>query len=322
MKAIVVREFGPPEVLSFEEVPDPAPGHGQIRVRVMAAGVNPVDAYMRTGTYARKPTLPYTPGFDYAGIVDQIGSGVAKVSAGSRVWGHAVAAGSGAYASMAIASESDVVPLPANVTFQQGAALGVPYATAWRALLIRAGATAGETVLIHGASGGVGLAAVQIARARGLRIVGTAGSEKGLALVRDQGAHHVLDHREPDYLARVMSITDGRGADVIVEMMANVNLDRDLDVLARNGRISIVGNRGRVEIDPRKIMGRDATVVGMTLFNTPRAELDEIHAGIVAGLEDGTLKPIVGRELPLAEAAAAHRLVLESGAAGKIVLVP
>jgi NADPH2:quinone reductase len=197
----------------------------------------------------------------------------------------------------------------------------VPYATAWRALFIRAGARAGDTVLVHGASGGVGTAAVQIARAHGLKVIGTAGTDEGRRLVAAQGAHEVLDHRQPDYLQRVMPLTGGAGVDVVLEMLANVNLDRDLEVLAFKGRVVVIGSRGRVEIDPRKTMGKDAAILGMTLFNATREEFREIHAGIVAGLANGTLLPVIGRELPLADAPQAHKAVMDAGAAGKIVLL-
>jgi NADPH2:quinone reductase len=318
MKAIVVREFGAPEVMQLEEMPAPNPGAAQALIRVHAVGVNPVDTYVRSGTYARKPPLPYVPGTDVGGVVEAVGPNVSGVKAGDRVYAHAV---NGGCAELAVCDEWQVHPLPAEVTFQQGAAIGVPYATAWRALFIRGGARAGETALIHGASGGVGVAAVQFARARGMHVIGTAGTEPGRQLARDQGAHAALDHRDAGHFDQIMALTSGRGVDVVVEMLANVNLDRDLDVLAFKGRIVVIGSRGRVEIDPRKTMGRDAAVMGMTLFNATREEFHEIHSGIVAGLENGTLRPAIARELPLADVVTAHHAVMESGAMGKIVLV-
>ena len=198
----------------------------------------------------------------------------------------------------------------------------MPYATAWRALFIRARARAGETVLVHGASGGVGTAAVQIARAHGLFVIGTAGTTEGIALARAQGAHEVLNHREPNYMQQVRPLTGGRGVDVVLEMLANVNLDADLEVLARNGRVVVIGSRGRVEIDPRKAMGVDGAILGMTLFNADRAEFHEIHSGLVAGLESGTLTPVVSKEMPLSDAVKSHVAVMEPGSLGKIVLVP
>jgi NADPH2:quinone reductase len=319
MKAIVVRAFGGPEVLQLEDVPDPVPGSGQVSIRVRAVGVNPVDTYIRSGLYARKPPLPYVPGTDLGGVVDATGPGVTRLAPGDRVYAHAVA---GACAELAVCDEWQAHRLPDGVSFGQGAAIGVPYATAWRALFIRAGARAGETVLVHGGSGGVGIAAIQIARAHGLRVIATAGSDEGLRTIGQQGAHDVLDHREPEYLQRVLPLTAGAGVDVVLEMLANVNLDRDLDLLAFRGRVVVIGNRGRIEIDPRKTMGKDAAILGLTLFNATREEFREIHAGIVAGLENGSLRPVVGREMPLAETAAAHTAVMQPGAKGKIVLMP
>jgi NADPH2:quinone reductase len=200
--------------------------------------------------------------------------------------------------------------------------MGTPYATAYRALLQRAGAKRGETVLVHGASGGVGTAAVQLARAHGLRVFGTAGSEGGLKLAREQGADELFDHRAPEHFEQIMKATDGHGVDVIVEMLANVNLGKDLTILAKGGRVVIIGSRGPVEINPRDTMQREADIRGMILPNTPPPEMASIHAALVAGLENGTLRPVIGKEFSLANAAEAHRAVMESGALGKIVLVP
>lgn len=320
MKAIRVKEFGGADVLRLEEVADPQPQAGQVVVRVRAAGVNPVDTYIRSGVYARKPALPYTPGSDAAGVVEAIGAGVKRFSTGDRVY--VSGAVEGTYAELAACDESHVHPLPEHVTFAQGAAVAVPYATAYRALFQRARAVAGETVLVHGASGGVGVAAVQLARAAGLTVVGTGGTEEGRRLVAEQGAHHVLDHRAADYLNKLGELTGARGVDVILEMLANVNLGKDLEVLARGGRVVVIGSRGRVEIDPRAAMGRDAAILGMTLFNVEPHEMRGIHAALVAGLENRTLRPVVGREMRLADAAAAHEAVMQPGAYGKIVLVP
>lgn len=319
MRAIVVREFGAADVMKLEEVPDPVPGPGQLLIRVHAAGVNPVDAYIRAGTYARKPNLPYIPGSDVGGTVERVGAQVTAFKPGDRVYTQGA---SGGYAELMICDEAMAHPLPSRVSFAQGAALGVPYSTAWRALFIRARARAGETLLVHGASGGVGIAAVELGRSHGLRVIGTAGTADGLRLASEHGAHHVLNHREADYLQQALPLTNGAGVDVVLEMLANVNLDRDLDVLARHGRVVVIGSRGRVEIDPRKTMARDAAILGMTLFNATPDELREIHAGLFAGLENGTLNPVIGKEFPLADAARAHEAVMGSGAYGKIVLVP
>ncbi len=320
MKAIRIHSFGGPEVMAIEDAPDLRPGAGEVTVRIKAVGVNPVDTYIRSGQYAHKPNLPYTPGSDAAGLVEAAGSGVKSISPGDRVY----VAGtlSGAYAEMALCKESQVHRLPANVSFQQGAAVGVPYSTAWRALFLQAHALPGETVLVHGASGGVGVAAVQIARAAGLSVIGTAGTESGLKLVKDVGAHHVLNHHMPNYRDQLASLTGGRGVDVIIEMLANVNLGHDLPMLAKKGRVVVVGSRGPIEINPRDIMSRDASILAGTMMNASEADLAIIHAALVAGLDNGTLRPIVNKELPLAKASNAHEAVMEPGAHGKIVLIP
>lgn len=320
MKAIRVQQFGGPEVLRLEEVPDPIPGPGQILMRVHAAGINPVDTYIRAGTYPIKPNLPYTPGADAAGFVKTVGNGVQQFKAGDRVY----VGGSltGTYAELALCEPAQVHLLPKNVSFSQGAAVNTPYATAYRALFQRANGLPGETVLVHGATGGVGIASVQLARAAGLTIIGTGGTEEGRRLVSEQGAHHVLDHRAPDCLKQIMDLTGGRGVDVILEMLSNVNLGKDLTILAKGGRVAVIGSRGPVEINPRDAMSRDAVILGVMLGNASEKERASIHAALEAGLENGTLRPIIRKELPLAEAAHGHKAVMESGAFGKLVLIP
>jgi NADPH2:quinone reductase len=320
MIAIRIHEFGGPDVLKPEDIPTSKPGPGEVLVQVKAAGVNPFETYIRAGTYPVRPELPATLGTDAGGIVAEAGPGVAGMDQGARVYTGGTITGS--YAEFTVCKSTQIYPLPPTVSFSQGAAVNTPYVTAYRALFRRAQAQPGETVLIHGASGGVGTAAVQLARAHGLTVIGTAGTGKGRELVRSEGAHHVLDHHSSDYLDKLREITGGRGVDVIIEMLANVNLGKDLTAVARSGRVVIVGSRGNVEINPRDAMSRDAAVLGMTLWNTPEKELAGIHAALVAGLENGTLKPVVGRELPLAEAARAHQLLMEPGAHGKIVLIP
>jgi NADPH2:quinone reductase len=324
MKAIRVHKFGGPEVLQLDEVPDPAPGPGQVLLEIKAAGVNPSDTYVRSGTYALTPPLPYVPGGDGAGLVKAVGKDTPGVKPGDRVYVSGTAGQRliGTYAELAVAEVHHVHPLAGALSFPQGAAVGVPYATAYRALFHKARAVPGETVLVHGASGGVGVAAVQIAAAAGLSVIGTAGSERGRKLVLEQGAHHVLDHTAPDYLKEVGALTNGRGVDVVLENLANVNLARDLDVMARHGRIIVIGNRGTVEINPRGTMAKDVTIAGFVLWNASEAEKASIHAALVAGLANGALCPVVGQEIPLAEAPRAHQAVMEPGAYGKIVLVP
>jgi NADPH2:quinone reductase len=318
MKAIVAREFGAADVMKLEDVEPPEPQETQVLVRIKAAGVNPVDTYILSGAYAQKPALPYTPGKDGAGIVEKTGANVSKFKPGDRVL--TADAGSGTYAEFAVFDEKQLIRLPENVSFKEGAGVFVPYATAYRALFQKARGKAGETVLVHGASGGVGIAGIQWAKNAGLTVIGTASSEEGRKLVTEQGANYVVDHSQENYLSEILEITNGKGVEIILEMLANVNLQKDFEVLAKFGRVSIIGNRGSLEFNPRAIMSKDASVFGLSLFNAPDAEMDEIHAAIFDGLEAGFLKPIVGKTFPLEQAIEAHRAVIEEKAFGKIVL--
>lgn len=320
MKAIQVQKFGGPEVLELKEIPTPKPGKGEVLVKVKAAGVNPYDTYMRAGTYAIKPPLPYTPGSDAAGIIESVGEGATRVKPGDRVYTAKTL--SGAYAEYALALEAQVFPFPDKISFAQGAGLWVPYGTAFTALQHHGHARPGETLLIHGASGGVGTAAVQFARAMGLTVMGTAGSQAGLDLVKKEGAHRVFDHSKAGYTDEIMKATGGRGFDVILEMLANVNLASDLKLLATNGRVVVVGNRGEITINPRDLMARRGAVKGFTLWAVTETEWKEMHAAIAAGLENGTLRPVVSKTMPLTDAAKAHVDILTPGASGKIVLEP
>jgi NADPH2:quinone reductase len=319
MKAIRVHEFGGPEVLKYEEIPTPKPAAGQVLVRIHAAGVNPYDTYMRAGTYAIKPPLPYTPGSDGAGVIEMVGAGVTKVKPGDRVYTARTV--SGCYAEYALTQEDQVHPLPEKISFAQGAGLWVPYGTAYHAIFHSAQARAGETVLIHGASGGVGIASAQIAHALGLAVFGTASSQKGLDLAKREGVQQAFDHSKTGYQEEILKATGGCGVDIILEMLANVNLAHDTKLLAARGRIIVIGNRGEVTINPRELMTRRASIRAFTLWAVTPDEEKEIHAGVIAGLENDTLCPVVAKEVPLAEAARAHKEILEPGAAGKIALV-
>ena len=310
--------------MRLETGPDPTPGPSQVLVRLRAVGVNAVDTYIRAGKYGTLPPLPFTPGADAAGTIESVGPEVLEWRVGDRVYIGGTQAGRalGAYAEVAISDRRQVHRLNERVSFEQGAAVNIPYATAYRALVHKAHAQPGEAVLIHGASGGVGIAAVQLALALGLRVIATAGSETGLQIVREQGVPVVLDHRQANYLDPIADVTGGRGVEIILEMLANVNLARDLTLLAKNGRVIVIGNRGTIEIDPREIMRREASVTGVFLFNAPAEELLSIHAALEAGLANGTLRPVIGQQFALADAARAHTAVFQPGACGKIVLVP
>ncbi len=320
MKAIIVREFGEPSVMKVEETDIPQPSVTQVLVKVYAAGVNPVDTYLRTGIHAHAPKLPYTPGKDGAGVVEAVGEAVTKWKAGDRVY--TADSLTGTYAEYSLCEELQLGRLPDTVSFEQGAGIWTPYATSYRALFQKAAAKAGETVLIHGASGGVGLAAVQWAKMNGLTVIGTASSEEGKQLILDNGADHVFDHTEPEHFTEILSVTGGKGVDLILEMLANVNLENDFRCLAMFGRIVVVGNRGSIEFTPRLAMTKDATIYGMSLFNSPQSERDEIHAAIFDGLSKVALNPFVRESIPLIDAPRSHREVIESKGLGKVILVP
>ncbi len=316
MKAIRIHTFGDPEVLKLEDVPDPKPSQGEVLITMQAVGVNPVDTYIRSGKYGER-TFPFTPGLEASGVVDAVGAGVTKFKTGDRVYVHGSLTGT--YAEKFVSKEIQVHPLPAAFTFHQGAAFSTAYSTAYFALVNRGQAETGETVLVHGASGGVGLAAVQISRALGLVVIGTAGSPEGRATVQKEGAQHVLDHHAPGYLDELMKLTQGRGVDLILEMLANENLGKDLKVMAPQGRVIVIGSRGPVTIDPRDTMGRHADIRGMSLLTISDEELTRVHEALLA---IPVLRPVVGKVFSLARTAEAHEQIMQSGAHGKIVLVP
>ena len=318
MKAIIVNEFGGPEVMHLVDISDPEPQAGQVLVQIKAAGVNPVDTYIRSGIYGS--AVPYTPGADGAGIVEAIGDDVTKVKPGDRVYiGFSV---TGTYAEKTLCNENQVYPLPDRLSFSQGAGINVTYATAYRALMQRAKGIPGETILVHGATGGVGTAAVQIAKAYGFRVVATGGTDKGRTMISQQGADVVVDHLEEGYLQKALDLSGVTGFDIVLEMLANVNLQKDLEHLALNGRVVVIGNRGTIEINPRETMRRDAAVIGMTLMNADEKTTASIHSALIAGFATGTLSPVIGKEIPLQEATRAHQEILQPGSFGKIVLIP
>ncbi len=324
MKAIRAHSFGGPEVLQLEELEDPIPGDGEVVVDVHAAGINPADTYMRNGTYAIIPELPYIPGGDAGGVISAVGEGSEAYSVGDRVFvGTALSFDlTGCYAEKVKRKASEVMPLPEGVSFAEATAFGVSYTTAHYALFGRGGAIAGETVFIHGATGSVGTAAIQLAKRAGLMIIGSGGTTNGLDLIRAEGADHVVDHSKEGYLDEVAQSTGGNGPDLILEMLANVNLAADMDLAAKFGRIVVIGSRGEITINPRVAMMKELDIRGIALWNATAEQVALIMADILHGVEEGTVRPIIGRQMPLAEAAAAHVAVLEPGAFGKIVLVP
>mmetsp|Transcript_24593 Transcript_24593/g.59188 ORF Transcript_24593/g.59188 Transcript_24593/m.59188 type:complete len:331 (-) Transcript_24593:68-1060(-) len=323
MKAVVVTEFGGPSKLTLATKEIPVPGTGQIVVKVYACGVNPVETYIRSGTYRRKPSLPYTPGSEASGIVHSVGSDVKDYKVGDRVW--QTGSLSGTYAQYNLCDvKQHVHCLPDNVPFAKGV-VSTAFRTAYRALFQRAQAKPNQTVFIHGASGGVGLAATQLAISQGMKVIGTAGTEQGLKLVKKQGCTEVINHRMEDrkkYTDAVLTATGG-GPDIILEMLANKNLNFDMQIIGKGGRIVVIGNRGTIDnVNPRLLMGKEAMVIGVSLPGP--AHEQEAIAAIQAGLSTGALNPVVGPVFKLEDASKAHVEVIEhkAGTSGKIVILP
>uniref|UniRef100_A0A8C3B6G6 Crystallin zeta n=2 Tax=Cairina moschata TaxID=8855 RepID=A0A8C3B6G6_CAIMO len=319
MRAVRVFEFGGPEVLKLQsDVLIPVPKENQVLIKVHACGVNPVETYIRSGNYARKPALPYTPGSDVSGVIESVGEHVTTFKKGDKVF--SIDTISGGYADYALAAANRVFPLSDKLDFKQGAAIGIPYFTAYRALFQKGHAKAGESVLVHGASGGVGIAACQIARACGLKVLGTAGTEEGMNIVLRNGAHQVFNHREANYIDKIKEYTKMQGVDIIIEMLSNINLATDLHLLSYAGRVMVVGCRGTIEINPRDTMSKESSIIGVGLFLATEEERHECATALLDGIEAGWLKPIVGSEYPLEKVVKAHGdIIHSSGARGKMV---
>ncbi|WP_394180672.1 NADPH:quinone reductase [Marinomonas posidonica] len=316
MKAMQIQEYGPASALALTEAPQPTPAADQILVKVGAAGVNPVDTYIRSGTNNYTASFPHTPGSDGAGTISAIGSDVTEFTVGQRVYFSRNLSGSSA--EYCVCATTHTYPLADALSFEEGACVGIPYTTAHRALFGRANAKTGDKVLVHGATGAVGIATVQLALAAGMDVVASAGTEDGAKLLREQGVETVIMHNQGDHLAPFQSLPTG--FDVIIEMLANHNLDQDLKALTFGGRVAVVGNRGTVEINPRDLMARDAAVFGVALANVKPAELALIAKALKPLFEKGMLKPVIRRTYELTELAQAHDDVLKSGALGNLVI--
>lgn len=317
MRAVLVRQFGGIKNMKVEDnVPIPTIGDKQIMVKVLVSGVNPVDTYIRSGFYGKLPDLPYIPGRDAAGLVQRIGSEVTKFKPGDRVF-TCQSGQMGTLAEYTCVDESHVHPLDEKLSYSQGASIGIPYFTAYRALFTKAQAKKNERVLIHGASGSVGLAAVQMGKAYGLHIVGTAGTKEGMDLVSGVGADKVFNHRDPKYFDKLQK---GEKFDVILEMLANVNLGKDLILMKPGGRTVVIGSRGNVTIDPRDIMSTEAVVMGVAVLSASPMESESAEY-VLDGINAGWLKPVVDRVYQLEEAGQAHHDIIHgTGAKGKLVV--
>lgn len=322
MKAINIQQFGTSEQLKLAERSIPNMQAHTVKVRVYAAGVNPSDVYTSTGTYAVVPELPYTPGLDGAGIVEEVGEAVTHVNVGDRVFIAASTQGlcSGTFAQYIVCDAAFVHPLPAHITFEQGAALGIPALTAYRALFDRAELQQGQSVLIHGASGAVGLQAVQMAKAAGAFVIGTASRTQGKELVKAAGADVVLDHISAENVEALRDATNGKGPDIIIEFLANVNLQTDVEVVAKRGVIVVIGNRGDITVNPRVMMQKECDVRGMILWNATADEYAALIKGVTTLLEEKVLQPVIGQAFPLEQAGAAFDAVMAGTYNGKVIV--
>lgn len=336
MRSVWIPRIGPPEVLEVRNVPDPHPGAGQVRVRVRASGVNFADCMARMGLYPDAPKLPCVVGYEVAGTVDEIGSGVTTVAAGASVL---TPTRFGGYAEMVVVPVEQIVPLPDGMSFDEGAALPVNYLTAILMLEGLAHVRAGERVLVHGAAGGVGLAAVQIALLHGAEVIGTASASKHAAL-REAGVRHVIDYRAGDFEPEVRRVTGGRGVDVVLDPIGGEHLRRSYRVLAPLGRLvafgfsaAAPGTSRRVltavwqllrmpRFSPVTLMNDNRAVMGVNLghlWNETallRAQLEKL----VGYYRDGRIRPTVGRTFPLEQAGAAHAYIQSRQNVGKVVL--
>ena len=330
MKGILVEKFGDKKELKVKrDIPVPFENYEDLKpnevvVKVIASGINPIDTYIRSGMYAMLPSLPYIPGMDAAGYIEAVGSQVCskKLSVGSRVFITGPGKNSGTYAEYTRTNQNYVFPLDDRLSFSQGASIGIPYFTAYRALMHCAKLTKDKDVLIHGASGAVGLAATQFASFIGAKVHGTAGTEEGMKVVLENGAHHVLNHHEEGYEVKLKDITNGIGFDIIIENLANVNLERDLQMIKKNARIIIVGSRGPITINPRHLMGPEASIKGVSLWNATDDEYQQMGESINDGINSGWLNPMIDKEYSIENAPIAHHDIINSkGAKGNLVLV-
>ena len=324
MKAVRIHAYGGPEVLVYEEVDTPVPKPGQVLVRVEAATVNPIDVAVREDRFPTPKQPPKIIGSDGAGEVVELGADVTGVKPGDRVFFSGLGVGSeGSYAEYAVIFEAAAVPVPDGLSFPEAAALGMVFPTAYYALVRRGALKEGETALVQGAAGGVGSASVQLARALGARVIATVSGADEAALVRSLGADEVIDYKTEDVVARTLELTDGKGADLVHELVISVNLPADVRLVAKSGRIVCTGQGPSPEasVPIGEALAKDVDLRFMSTTNAGRAGMAAIAAEIGKMAAEGKVRPVIGETLPLSEARRAHEL-LAGPHLGKIVLVP
>ncbi|MHB0868631.1 MAG: quinone oxidoreductase family protein [Chloroflexota bacterium] len=322
MKLIRVHQYGGPEVMQLEEAPVPSPGPGQALVKVEAIGVNFIDIYVRSGTY--KGSLPLTPGNEGAGTVEAVGPGVTEVKEGDRV---AWATAPGSYAEYNLVPAAKLVPIPQGVGFQDAATVMLQGLTAHYLSTSTYPVRAGDSCLVHAAAGGVGQLLCQMAKIRGARVIGTAGSPEKAAIARQAGADEVVLYREQDFVAAARAFTGGTGVRVVYDTVGKDTFERGLDALARRGYMVLVGQAsGPVPpIDPRVLNVKGSlylTRPSLGDYTATREELLGRARDVLGWLAAGKLRVKVDRVLPLAEASEAHRALAARETAGKLLLVP
>ena len=322
MKAVLCVEHGPPEKLVVQDVPMPAPGKGQVRVRVHAAGVNFPDTLIIQNLYQFKPALPFSPGGEAAGVIDALGEGITDVAVGDRV---VAMTGSGCFAENVIASREQIVPIPGDMPFDIASGFTMTYGTSHHALKQRARLQPGETLLVLGAAGGVGLTAVELGKLMGARVIAAASTDEKLALCREYGADETINYSTEDLKERVKALTGGKGVDVVYDPVGDRFAEPAFRGIAWNGRYLVVGFAGggipSLPLNLPLIKG--ASIVGVFWGVFTRAEPEahrENMAELLAWYKSGKLKPHVSKHFTLDEGAAAIRWMMDRKATGKVVL--
>lgn len=324
MNAVRIHEFGGPEVLVYEPVEQPTVGPEQVLVQIKAAAVNQIDVSVREDQFPTPLGLPKTLGSDGAGVVAEVGSSVADVHIGDEVLFTGLGVGSqGSYADYAVIAPVQAVPKPPSLSFPEAAAMGLVFPTAYYGLTHRAHVQPDETVLVQGAAGGVGSAAVQLARVLGARVIAVVSDPDETPQVRDLGVQDIIDRSADEVPKVARELTDGRGVDVIIEIATTDNLPADLDAIAKGGRIVCIGQGTSQEahIPVGKAIGEDATLLFMSVSNAKRAGIAAMLREIGELAERGAVHPVVGATFPLREARAAHEMLADKHF-GKIVLLP
>jgi NADPH:quinone reductase-like Zn-dependent oxidoreductase len=343
MRAVVIPRHGGPEVLEVRERPDPSVGSGEVRIEVRAAGINFADLMARSGIYPDAPRPPCVVGYEVAGVVESVGAGVEGIATGDRVM---AATRFGGHAEFCTVRASDVIALPERLSFEQGAAVPVNYGTAYGGIVLMGGLRAGDRVLIHAAAGGVGIAATQIAAARGAVVIGTASAAKHEA-IRAQGVEHAIDYHATDFEQAVLELTGGEGIDIAFDAIGPSSFRKDYRLLRPGGRLVCYGLSEVQSGEGRSIPALLKGLAGMTTATMPwwrslalmnenkgvfglnmlhwwdrEGSLTRVVEPLREDLEAERIDPVVAASFPFGEAAAAHRLIHERRNVGKVVLVP